>query len=55
MNALSDEHLFRVVREGGAAVGRSALMAPWPSLSDQDVWDLVAFMRTLAVPAYPGP
>jgi len=56
MNALSNEHLFRVIKEGGAAVGKSPFMAPWGgALSDAQIWDVVAFVRTLAEPPYPGP
>jgi mono/diheme cytochrome c family protein len=51
MNALSDEHLFRVIKEGGAAVGKSPLMAPWGgTLRDEQIWDVVAFVRSLANP-----
>lgn len=56
MNALSNEYLFKVIDEGGAAVGKSPLMAPWGgSLTDAQIWDVVAFVRTLAVPPYEGP
>ncbi len=56
MNALSNEHLFRVIKEGGAAVGKSPLMAPWGgALSDAQIWDVVAHLRTLASPPYTGP
>jgi mono/diheme cytochrome c family protein len=49
MSTLSDEHIFRVIKEGGAAVGKSPLMAPWGSmLSDAQIHDLVAYVRTLA-------
>jgi mono/diheme cytochrome c family protein len=49
MDALSDEYLFRVVKEGGAAVGKSPLMAPWGgTLSDAEIRDLVAFVRSLS-------
>ncbi len=49
MGALTDEYLFQVVKEGGAAVGKSPLMAAWGgTLSDADIHDVVAFMRTLA-------
>lgn len=55
MNALSNEHLFKVVKEGGASVGKSPLMAPWGgTLSDAQIWDVVAFMRSLAEPPYQG-
>ena len=53
MNALSDEHIFKVIKEGGASVGKSPLMAPWGgTLNDAQIHDVVAFVRTLAVPPY---
>jgi mono/diheme cytochrome c family protein len=55
MNALSDAHLEKVIKEGGASVGKSPLMAPWgATLSDAQVKDVIAFVRSLAVPPYPG-
>jgi mono/diheme cytochrome c family protein len=55
MNALSNEHLFRVIEEGGAAVGKSPLMAPWGgTLSDEQIRDVVAYVRSLAKPPYAG-
>jgi mono/diheme cytochrome c family protein len=56
MNAMTDEYLLRVVKEGGAAVGKSPLMAPWGgTLTDAQIRDVIAFVRSLAVPAYqPG-
>ncbi|MBK7948194.1 MAG: cytochrome c [Deltaproteobacteria bacterium] len=56
MNALSNEHLFKVVKEGGTAVGKSATMAPWgTSMSDEEITGLVVFLRGLADPPYTGP
>lgn len=53
MNGLSDEHLFRVIKEGGAAVSKSPMMAAWGrTLSDDQIRDVVAFVRTLADPPY---
>ena len=44
----SDKFLFDVVREGGEAVGQTRFMPPFGfQLSDQEVWDLVAYMREL--------
>ena len=41
--------------EGGMAVGLSPLMTPWGSvLSDEQIWTVVAFMRSLADPPYTG-
>ena len=56
MNALSNDELFKVISEGGAAVGKSPLMAPWGgSLSQEQIRDVVAFVRSLADPPYEGP
>ncbi len=43
----TDADLHNVIRNGGAAYGGSPLMAPWPTLSDGDVDNLVAFLRSL--------
>ncbi len=56
MNALDNEHLVKVIAEGGAAVGKSPQMAPWGgALSPAQVLDVVAFVRTLAAPPYACP
>jgi protein SCO1/2 len=48
MAALSDGDLFRVIKEGGPAIGKSPQMAAWGgSLSDDSIGDLVAYVRTL--------
>lgn len=49
MAALSDDDLFRVIKEGGPAIGKSQQMAAWGgSLSDEAIGDLVAYVRTLS-------
>lgn len=51
MNALADEYLFDIIGKGGAGKGKSPLMPAWAGkLSDQDIWNLVAYIRSLAVP-----
>lgn len=46
---LSDEYLFDVVKGGGEAVGKTRFMPAFGfQLSDQEVWDLVAYLRGLA-------
>jgi len=56
MNALTDKYLFDIIKGGGASLGKSPLMPPWASqLKDQDVWNLVSYIRTLAVPPYTSP
>lgn len=48
MSGLKDDYLFKVVKDGGPAVGKSPLMAPWGgSLKDDEIRDVVAFLRTL--------
>ncbi len=43
----TDADLKNVVQKGGAAFGGSPLMAPWPTLSDADIANLIAYIRTL--------
>lgn len=51
MNALSDDYLFRLLKEGGPAFGKSPLMGAWgKNISEQQIRDLVAFLRSLAEP-----
>ncbi|GBD39020.1 hypothetical protein HRbin37_01282 [bacterium HR37] len=46
VSTLSDEHLFKVIKEGGAAVGKSPLMPAWGNtLSDGDINNVIAFIR----------
>jgi mono/diheme cytochrome c family protein len=46
MSTLSDEHLFKVISEGGAAVGRSPLMPAWGgTLSKDDIGNVIAHIR----------
>src|SRR3970282_1233970 len=40
VSTISDEQLFKTVKEGGASVGKSPLMPAWGSvLSDNDIWN----------------
>ena len=49
MGALSDEHLFEVIKRGGPAVGLSPIMPGWGgALTDDQIRDVIAFIRTLA-------
>ena len=48
MSKLSDDDLFKVIKNGGASVGKSPLMPPWGStLKDDQIRDVVAYVRTL--------
>ncbi len=46
VSTLSNEHLFKIINEGGASVGLSPLMSAWGgALSEQDIWNVIAFIR----------
>jgi mono/diheme cytochrome c family protein len=47
VSTLTDEHIFKVIKEGGASVGKSYLMPAWGAvLSDDKIWDVIAHLRT---------
>ncbi len=49
MASLSDAHLYQVIAQGGASVGKSPLMTPWGGvLSDEQIRDLIAHLRALS-------
>jgi mono/diheme cytochrome c family protein len=54
MNSLSNEHLLKVIKQGGTAVGKSPIMPPQADLSTQQIQDIIAFVRSLALPPYAG-
>lgn len=45
--SVDDEHIQTVITKGGAAVGLSPMMTPFAHLSDEDVNNLVAYIRSL--------
>ena len=46
-STLSDDHLRKVISEGGASVGKSPLMPPWGGvLSQDDITNVIAYIRT---------
>jgi mono/diheme cytochrome c family protein len=53
MNALTDKYLFDIIKQGGKAVQKAPVMpAASKKLMDQDIWDMVAYIRSLANPPY---
>ncbi|MGE5219185.1 MAG: c-type cytochrome [Chloroflexota bacterium] len=53
MNALSDKYLFDIIKDGGAAMKKAPFMpASNKKLTDQEIWDVVAYIRSLASPPY---
>lgn len=56
MNTLADQYLFDITKNGGVGVKKSPLMPAWGNtLKDDDVWNLVAYVRSLAKPPYKPP
>ena len=46
VSTLSNEHLYKVIAEGGPAVGLSPMMAAWAGvLSEQQIWDVIAYIH----------
>ena len=53
MNKLSDKFLVDIITKGGSAVGKASFMPSWGgALNDGQIKDIVAYIRTIAVPAY---
>ena len=51
MGKISDAELFRAIKEGGQAVGKSPAMPPWGgTLKEEQIHALVAHVRSLAKP-----
>ena len=50
----TDEDLHIVIRTGGAAFGGNPVMVPWMQLSDAEVANLIAYIRSLATAATTG-
>jgi len=56
MGTRSDQQLFDVISKGGAAAGLSAAMTAFGSqLSEQQLWDTVAYVRTLVAGSETAP
>jgi cytochrome c oxidase cbb3-type subunit 3 len=46
MSTLTDEYIFKIISEGGIAVGKSNLMPRWKFvLSEGDIWNVIAYIR----------
>ena len=51
----SSGYFDKIIRQGGAAVGRSEFMPPWQDeLSDEQVKDVVAYLTVITVPEKRG-
>jgi len=54
MATINDRYLFELISRGGVAVGRSPLMPSQPSLSAQDLNNVIAYVRSLSGTAAAG-
>lgn len=53
MNKLNDTFLINIISKGGSGVGKSSFMPSWGgALTDQQIRDIVAYIRSIAVPPY---
>ncbi|MGO9830394.1 MAG: c-type cytochrome [Myxococcaceae bacterium] len=43
-----DAELFKVIQKGGKANGLSKDMDAYPQFTDQQIWDVIAYIKTLA-------
>ena len=49
MSTKSDEDVYRVITQGGAATGKSPLMPPWGRvLKEKEVREVIAYLRAFA-------
>lgn len=53
MNQMTDQFLADVISKGGGAIGKSSFMPAWgASVNEKQIRDIVAYIRSLAVPPY---
>jgi high-affinity iron transporter len=50
LKGLTDQQLFDSVKKGGKAAGKSPAMIAFPSLSDAEIWNVIAYAKTLVKP-----
>jgi mono/diheme cytochrome c family protein len=56
LNKESDATLRNAIALGGSALGKSAMMPPYGrTLSDEDITNLIAYIRAIAQPPYQPP
>jgi mono/diheme cytochrome c family protein len=47
LKGMDDQKIFDSIHKGGKAVGKAAAMPAYPRLSDAEVWNVVAYVKTL--------
>jgi cytochrome c6 len=48
LKELSDQQLHDAIKKGGKAVGKSPAMIAFPGLSDAEIQNVIAYIKTLA-------
>ncbi|MDQ6987919.1 MAG: cytochrome c [Mariprofundaceae bacterium] len=55
MGGRTDAEIFKVIKEGGLAINKSALMPPWgDTFTDNEINDLVKYLRKLCKCSHEG-
>lgn len=55
MNERKAEDLFKIIKIGGKGVDKSVFMPAFGMiLSEEEIWNLIAYLRTMANPPYSG-
>jgi high-affinity iron transporter len=44
---MNDQQVYEAIAKGGGAVGRSKAMPSYPKLSEAEVWNVVAYVKSL--------
>jgi len=44
---MNDQQVYEAIAKGGGAVGKSKAMPSYPKLSEADVWNVVAYVKSL--------
>ncbi len=55
MQTLTDEYLFQIIKHGGASLGKPGMPSWGQELTDREIGDLVAYIRSLGLPPGQSP
>lgn len=47
LKGMDDQKIFDSIAKGGKAIGKAAAMPAYPKLSEAEVWNLVAYVKSL--------
>lgn len=47
LKGMDDQKIFDSIAKGGKAIGKSVAMPAYPKLSEAEVWNLVAYVKSL--------